>query len=39
MRTAGIVAVDGPATQREVYKLRRIAGYWLIDNPERTDEV
>jgi len=39
MLTARIVAVDGPSTQIEVYKLRRIDGYWLIDNLEITDEI
>jgi len=37
--TARLVAVDGPSTQTEVDKLRRIDGYWLVDNLDITDKV
>jgi hypothetical protein len=39
VRTACIVAVDGPATQTEGYTLRRIDSYWLIGNLGITDQV
>ena len=36
---ARIVAIDGVSLQREVYTLKRVRGWWLIDSLEVTDEV
>jgi len=39
VRTAGTMVVDGPARQSGVNTLRQIAGDWLMDTLDGTNEV